>query len=126
MSWEQLAVENYRAARTLFAAGYHRACIGRCYYAAYCAVAARLADKGITTFTRGAEIWHNPPHERIPNYVRNDLGLASGQSAAISVELLRLIRVDADYKPGCTIDVVLASDTLREAGFALSLLRVVI
>jgi hypothetical protein len=128
VTWDDLARDNYSAARDLLIASYPRACIGRCYYAVYCAVAARLSEKGFTTFRRGNEIWLNPPHETIPSFVRNNLGLGKsyGEVASESVELLRLVRVDADYKPWTLVDSGLAADALREASFALSFFGVVI
>src|SRR5947208_3007548 len=70
-TWQELSLDNLRAAKMLAGEGRLRSSISRSYYAAYCAVSGVLVDRGIT-FPHG---WNNPAHEQLPDLVSHNLPL---------------------------------------------------
>jgi hypothetical protein len=95
--------------------------VSRCYYAAYSAAAAEL--EGHATYPHGLQ---NPPHETLPELIRNHvtrLRVRDRQRVATMVARLFEYRVDADYRPGRTVDektavgsLTLSVDAMRMLG----------
>jgi uncharacterized protein (UPF0332 family) len=118
MNWTDLATENLRAARHL-TTDHPRASVTRSYYAAYCSVTAQLYQRGITQFAHG---WNNPKHEKIGDFVQNNLGLTHTDATSLRalIASLRLYRENADYRPWETIEKADAAAAIRDAELVLS------
>ena len=105
------------AASPLRDVGYWRACVNRCYYAAYCAVAARVA--GRVTFRDGKG---NPGHGDLFAYVMHNIaGLTTvaRHSVRKALSALQKDRISADYRPQACIGSADARAALRNTGIAL-------
>ena len=101
-TWQEMSLDNLQAAKTLTGEGRLRSAVSRSYYAAYCAVTAALAARGVG-FARG---WNNPAHEQLPDLVSNNLPLSPDRRRRLrkALRILRRAREDADYRPGITLD----------------------
>lgn len=93
--------------------GRHRSSISRAYYAAYCAATHEIVKKP-TTFAHG---WNNPPHEKVPAYIQSNLAMRQAAKDTVNelITILRLFRVDADYRPSETVNERIARDCIRNA-----------
>jgi uncharacterized protein (UPF0332 family) len=116
-TWEELSRDSLRAAKLLLAQDHLRSSISRSYYAAYCAIAGRLAARR-TGFPHG---WQNPSHEQLPDMVSHTLPLSPTTRRGVvrRIRLLRRAREDADYRPGRTIERSLALDCIADATFVM-------
>ena len=108
--------DNLACAQSLFERGDEsvwRSSVSRSYYAAYCAAASKICVPG-QAFRHG---WNNPPHEDLPNMLSHATGLngAAKRAACRGLRILREARIDADYRPGRTIDKRDAYVALKEA-----------
>jgi hypothetical protein len=115
-NWQDLSLDCRRAAMHLADAQHWRSSISRSYYAAYCAVAGALAVHARNLQYRHG--WHNPDHNDIPRYIRNNLThLEETRRWELSknMRFLRKAREDADYRPGATVDEALTRSALRVA-----------
>lgn len=112
-TWRQLSEGNLRAAEILFREGEYRSCISRAYYAAYCAATEEIVKK-LTTFPNA---WNNPPHIKVSVYIQNNLTLAPTKKQRIirRINILRLYRENADYRPQTTISEQVARNCIRAA-----------
>jgi len=112
-TWRQLSEGSLRAAEILFREGEYRSCISRAYYAAYCAATEEIVKK-LTTFPNA---WNNPPHIKVSVYIQNNLTLAPTKKQRIirRINILRLYRENADYRPQTTISEQVARNCIRAA-----------
>jgi hypothetical protein len=110
------------SAKRLFDAGDWRGCANRSYYAVYQAATSACLEHG-DTFEHG---WNNPSHEQLPDLIRNngDLPVVTRRQIVARLRLLRVTREDADYRPGATVDRVVALTCVRSAADVLELLEV--
>ena len=111
-SWEQIATENYRAAKLLHDQGLYRASVNRSYYAAYSLITKELVATG-AAFARG---WNNPAHEQLPQLILFTCPFDESirRGVARTVRTLRHAREDADYRPGQTVDRKRSREALLE------------
>lgn len=102
------------AAEALLREGRYRSSVSRACCAAYCAATHEIVHK-LTTFSYGR---NNPPHEKVPTYIQNNLTIPQAKRDAVStlVSILRFFREDADYRPHMTVDETIARDCIRAAG----------
>ncbi len=102
-----------RSAEALLREGYFRSSVSRSYYAAYCASTSEIV-KNLSTFPNG---WHNPPHEKVPGYIQNNLGVSQTGKNTLKrlMRILRGFREDADYRPYRQVDIQAARDCVRDA-----------
>jgi uncharacterized protein (UPF0332 family) len=112
-TWEQLSRNCLSAAEALLREGHYRSSVSRAYYAAYCAATHEIVQK-LTTFSHG---WKNPSHEMVPNYVLYNLTISQTKKDIIStlINILRLYREDADYRPQIIVDEATARECVRAA-----------
>ena len=112
-TWRQLSEDSLNAAKTLLREGNYRSSVSRSYYAAYCAATYEITQN-LTTFPNG---WNNPPHEKVPEYVQNNLVIAPTSKKIIKklLRLLRHFRENADYRPYRVVSVETARDCVRNA-----------
>src|SRR5580658_3858606 len=115
MTWEELAECQRASAAHLLASREHkfvRAICSRAYYAAYALVVSRIPSGA--TFSHG---WSNPPHAKLPSHVAGITNLADSARQAVrrALRRLRQRREDADYRPGVTIDLASARESMRDA-----------
>lgn len=112
-TWKQLSEGSLRAAEVLFRAGEYRSCVSRAYYAAYCAATEEIVKK-LTTFPNA---WNNPPHVKVPVYVQNNLTItpATKQRIISRINILRLYRENADYRPQIAVSEQVARNCIRAA-----------
>lgn len=120
-TWRELSLDNLEASKALLAGEYWRSSISRSYYAAYCAVSQRLAEKGVR-FARG---WNNPAHDQLLALIRNGLTLPpqARHPMAAALRRLRLARESADYRPGYPVEKALALASYRDAGLVLRMME---
>jgi hypothetical protein len=123
MTWKELADDHRDTAQHLIKsddARLSRGVCNRAYCAAYAMVTAHLPE-GIT-FGRG---WRNPEHARLPAHVSQIGGLSEDCRRAIrrALRRLRQRREDSDYRPGITVDMRTARESLRDAGTVFLLLE---
>ncbi len=111
--WRDLSEDSLQAAETLLREGRYRSSVSRSYYAAYCAATHEIIQR-ITSFPGG---WKNPPHEKLPLYVENNLSMAGWERDKIKrlLRLLRRFREDADYRPYRIVSFQIARDCIRDA-----------
>ena len=109
----QLSEDSLSAAKTLLREGNYRSSVSRSYYAAYCAATYEITQN-LTTFPNG---WNNPPHEKVPEYVQNNLAISPVSKKTIKrlILVLRRFREDADYKPYRQVGIQDARDCVRNA-----------
>ena len=112
-TWRQLSEDSLSAAKTLLREGNYRSSVSRSYYAAYCAATYEITQN-LTTFPNG---WNNPPHEKVPEYVQNNLAVSPVSRKTIKklLRLLRHFRENADYRPYRVVNVETARDCVRNA-----------
>lgn len=112
-TWRQLSEDSLNAAKTLLREGNYRSSVSRSYYAAYCAATSEIIQN-LTTFPNG---WNNPPHEKVPEYVQNNLAISPTSKRTIKklLGVLRQFRVDADYRPNRLVNFQAARDCVRDA-----------
>ncbi len=112
-TWRQLSEDSLRAAESLLREGRFRSSVSRSYYAAYCAATHEIVQN-LTTFPND---WNNPPHEKVPGYVQNNLTLPPTNKKTINslMRILRQFREDADYRPYRLVNVQAARDCVRDA-----------
>ena len=120
-TWKELSRDNLEAAQALLAGEHWRSSVSRSYYAAYCAVSQRLAEKGVQ-FARG---WNNPAHDQLLALIRNGLTLPPGarHRTVTALRRLRLARENADYRPGSSVGKDLALASYRDAGSVLQMME---
>ena len=113
MTWEEMSLECLQAAKRLSEAGYLRRSVSSAYYAAYSALAGRLAERKVT-FAHG---WNNPAHDQLPSLIHNNMGLERSARIRISrvFRRLRTVRENADYRPRETVGRDLALACIRDA-----------
>jgi uncharacterized protein (UPF0332 family) len=102
-----------RAAKGLLDEGHLRRSVSSAYYAAYSAVTSELVTRRVT-FAHG---WNNPSHEQLPDLILNNTSLARTARYQINriMRRLRTARESADYRPGVSVDHVLALACVRDA-----------
>ena len=112
-TWQELSEDNLAAAKELLQKGRTRSSISRAYYAAYCAVTAKLVQKK-ASFARG---WNNPAHEQVLRMIEDNLRLtiANRRQLARAMHNLRVTREKADYRPDASFDGNDAIDGIRYA-----------
>lgn len=112
-TWQEMSRDCLHVAKPLALQQQWRSSVNRSYYAAYCAVTGELVARGLS-FAHG---WNNPAHEQLPEFVANNLTLPQNSRRRL-IRLLRPLRrarEDADYRPGVTVDRILALDCIRDA-----------
>lgn len=117
-----MSLDCLRSAKVLLDAGLLRRSVSSSYYAAYCAVTSELAARGLS-FAHG---WNNPSHEQLPDFIANNMALPrnTGRQLVRILRRLRAARESADYRPGATVDGVLALASMRGANAVLFALGV--
>jgi uncharacterized protein (UPF0332 family) len=121
-TWHQLALDSSLAAKDLLGSGRYRSGVSRAYYAAYAATTARLMSQGLSDFGRFA----NPSHAELPVLVQHSmqgLSVAQRRKLAKAIRTLRLMREDADYRPGTGLAKPAAVESLRLMSDALRTLQ---
>jgi uncharacterized protein (UPF0332 family) len=121
-TWQEMGLENLKAAKELLVSGFYRSSLSRSYYAAYCAVTSELAGK--YTFAHDG---NNPAHTDLPNMILFNLtSLPVSRRWEIKKAFVRLraARVEADYVPSAFIDRTIAVAALRDANLLLLALGV--
>jgi len=121
-TWFDLAGDSMSAARQLLQRNRLRSCVSRAYYAAYSAVAARMAE-GLTLFPHG---WNNPSHDQlVPWLLRNRQWTPiRRRQLTNALRRLRSSRETADYRPRHTLARADAIRSLRDADLVLRLTEV--
>ena len=120
-TWDELADGNQAAAKILLREGEYRSSISRAYYAAYCAVTARLVGRIDFAFNDS-----NPTHEQLGILIVNHLtqyAKSDRYKIRSAVRRLWLARTEADYAPATTIDRTTALDRLRDCEEVLNTLK---
>jgi uncharacterized protein (UPF0332 family) len=112
-TWEEMSHDSFRAAQKLLAEGHLRSSVSRSYYAAYAVVSGELVRRGLT-FAHG---WNNPSHEQVAALIRNGLALPLNLRYQLNraIRRLRIVREDADYRPGTTVDRRTALAAIHDA-----------
>ena len=112
-TWKRLSEDSLSAAQVLLREGHIRSDISRAYYAAYCAATNEIV-KIPTTFSYGR---NNPTHEKVPMYITRNLQISQVKKDNIIalINILRLFREDADYRPNVLVDDQSARDCIRDA-----------
>ena len=112
-TWQELSEDNLAAAKELLQTGRLRSSLSRSYYAAYCAVTAKLVQKKVD-FPHG---WNNPAHDQVIALIRDNLPLSTSSRRRIlkAVNYLRVQREAADYRPGGAVQQSAAIDSVRYA-----------
>lgn len=112
-TWRQLSEDSLSAAKTLLREGNYCSSVSRSYYAAYCAATNEIVQN-LTTFPNG---WNNPPHEKVPEYIQNNLAISQVSKKTIKklILILRRFREDADYRPYRLVNIQAARDCVRDA-----------
>lgn len=126
--WRELSNENSRAAVLLRrdTYGLYRVSASCAYYAVYHEVTHQLAGSGFTDFGLiGVSRRRNPKHEKLAKLASQNIeGLTTHQRRELrtAVTRLRERRIDADYRPGNTVDKRLVVESLRDMHYALDIL----
>lgn len=117
--WRRMSLVALQSARLLLDRSDFRGSVNRAYYAAYQGLTSLSVQRG-DPFGRG---WNNPPHEQLPELIRNNGDLTVEVRRMINTQLnfLRNAREDADYRPGITVDRQVAARSLRSAAGILHL-----
>lgn len=120
--WRAMSETGLRSARRLFDDGDYRGSANRSYYAAHHAATAACVEHG-DAFGRG---WNNPPHEQLPELLRDNGSLRVSTRRVLVAQLgfLRNARESTNYRPGITVDESVARQSLRFAANVLYLLGV--
>jgi uncharacterized protein (UPF0332 family) len=109
--WRNTALATLATAKRLRDGEDHRSCVSRSYYAAYQAVTSVcIAHGDAVNFPPG---WNNPKHEQLPDLVGNngDFSVSTRRTVRRILRELRLLREDADYRMGRTVN----AETARAA-----------
>lgn len=117
LTWEEMAIDNLKAAQLLQEKNHVRSSVCRSYYAVYCACVGKISGRKLI-FAHG---WNNPPHDDLPNILRNS-NLTRGNDLGRLIRILRKARTEAEYKPGLSFDEKIGLNCLRMAHVALRLL----
>jgi len=127
-TWRELSDENRRAAVMLRNKehGMFRASVSRAYYATYHAVTHQLFSSGVSDFgVMSGKPRRNPDHDKLAKLAWRNLGGLSPHNRRelrTAVSRLRERRIDADYRPGSTIDRQIMIESLRDMDYALRIL----
>lgn len=113
-TWDDLSRDAMLAATDLLRNDHVRSSMSRAYYAAYSAVAARMA-KEAATFPHG---WNNPSHDQIVRWLTFARQRLPRQ-AVTAVRRLRFGRETADYRPRATLTRADAVRSIRDADLVL-------
>jgi hypothetical protein len=108
-----MASDNATAANRLVRDRLARPGVTRAYFAAYCAVTARLHAQGLNQFGEQS----NPPHRIVPDLINDNLaGLRVNQRQQLGRAVRRLYkrRIVADYQPRYTVDDRTGHEALRD------------
>ena len=113
--WEHQAIVTLESAQLLFSAGRYRDAASRAYYAAYQAATSASVKHGDEV--QFPPNWNNPTHEQLPGLIRNngDLSVDERKKVGRLLEILRLFREDADYRPGRTVDSIIGLQAISGA-----------
>lgn len=117
-------MQSLQSAQLLLAADCYKDCVSRAYYAAYQAAAATCVAHGDSAnFPPG---WNNPSHEQLPGLIQanGSLDVRTRRSIIRLLRILRSYREDADYRPGRTVDRMIARERLSDATVVLKYLGV--
>ncbi len=107
--WRRTAQTTLDTAKRLRDSEESRSCVSRAYYAAYQAATAVCITHGDAVhFPVG---WNNPSHEQLPDLLANNgnFSLNIRRTVRKILRELRILREDADYRTGRTVD----SETVR-------------
>lgn len=126
-NWRELGDSNRHAAVRLHADERSaRPSVSRAYYAVYHELTHQLATAGFQDFGENdGKLRKNPNHAKLANLAgKNIAGLSRHNSKELrkAVTRLRERRVDADYRPGNTVDTSTAKEALRDMLYALGIL----
>ena|ERR1700722_13964679 len=113
--WGNAALVTLATAKRLRENDDHRSCVSRTYYAAYqAATSVCIAHGDAVNFPPG---WNNPTHEQLPDLVGNngDYPLSTRRVVRRILRELRLLREDADYRMGRTVNAVTVKAALLMA-----------
>ena len=119
--WQQVARQTKETAQLAYTAGHWRSAVSRAYYAAYqAATAVCVAHGDEEQFPQG---WNNPTHEQLPELIQNngDISFTARRQITQRLVALRISRESADYRPGRTVDGVIALESLQRM---ISLLKI--
>ena len=92
-----------------------RSCVSRAYYAVFQIATAVCIEHGdAIQFPLG---WNNPSHEQLPGLIFNngDYSASTRRTVRKILKELRILREDADYRIGRTVDVQSARNALQMA-----------
>jgi uncharacterized protein (UPF0332 family) len=102
--WRRTAKLTLETAKRLHDGEDSRSCVSRAYYAAYQAATAICITHGDSAnFPAG---WNNPAHEQLPDLIGNNshFSLNTRRTVRKILRELRILREDADYSMGRTVD----------------------
>ena len=95
-TWQEIGIDNFRAAVALYDGGFYRNATSRFYYAAFSLLTYELARKGVV-FRLGRQ---TPAHAELAELIVENLTqFTETRRVAIALVTLRLyrLRLDADY-----------------------------
>jgi uncharacterized protein (UPF0332 family) len=102
--WKRTALSTLETAKRLREGDDRRSCVSRAYYAAYqAATAVCIAHGDSAAFPAG---WNNPSHEQLPDLISSNgkFLLTTRRAVRKILRELRILREDADYRMGRTVD----------------------
>jgi len=128
MTWRELSEGNAHAAKSLLRdETTYRAAVARAYYAVYQLVTHSLIEAKYKDFGEiDGRPRLNPTHEKVATLASKNLSaLSTDQRREIraAVSRLRNRRLDADYRPGITIDIRVARESVRDMFYAVGILE---
>ncbi len=121
--WREMSRESLAAAQHCLREKCYRSSVSRAYYAAYAALAAALAQRGME-FTLGRE---GPSHQALRQYVNQNIGAIKNRNRKRIVAAINQLyqnRIDADYKPARYVGHDTALISLRNASFVAASVRI--
>jgi uncharacterized protein (UPF0332 family) len=95
-TWQEIGIDNFRAGRDLFDAGYYRSSVSRFYYAAFSVLTHELSLAGADF---GAD-QETPNHKALAKLIRLHLPLSERKKSELISLIRRLYsaRITADYQ----------------------------
>lgn len=121
-TWEEMSLDALEASQELLTGKRIRSAISRAYYAAYCAITARIRDKRIA-FPRN---FQNPSHEQLVPIIMGlrPVSMSLRRDIVRAMRRLRRGREDADYRPKSTLARNDAVRLIKDSLFVLRKLEV--
>jgi uncharacterized protein (UPF0332 family) len=112
-TWRSLSKDSWQSAKLLLKEKHARSAISRAYYSAYSAVANVMVERGVVF----PHDWNNPGHDQLIPWVSGQRNWSRKRRRILlkSLRRIRKAREDADYRPGLSIDIEEAIQSLKDA-----------